>query len=153
MCTVYRYLHILFMEIPEKYNVSEYADFHIQQVTLYAEFSPSRSLLSKTKQATSTSHLESSIATPEVVRSNINNTSSIANNKNHVISSTSTIYSNTKNPTNLPLLHPRTVPPEDTDLLKFLKFSNFIPLEVAWRECNKKRPPLHLELIYILVRM
>jgi hypothetical protein len=34
------YLQTLFKRIPDKYNSQEYADYHIMQVSLYAEFSP-----------------------------------------------------------------------------------------------------------------
>ena len=57
---------------------------------------------------------------------------------------------------------------EETNFLKFLKFSNFVPLEVvswlsslleewqlpqALRECDRQSPPLYREKIYILAKM
>ncbi|CAE7413409.1 VPS41, partial [Symbiodinium microadriaticum] len=42
---------------------------------------------------------------------------------------------------------------EDSDFLKFLKYSNFVSLEVALRECERQQPPLYHEIIYILARM
>lgn len=57
---------------------------------------------------------------------------------------------------------------EETNFLRFLKFSNFVPLEVvsllpsplkewqlpqALRECDRQSPPLYREKIYILAKM
>jgi len=42
---------------------------------------------------------------------------------------------------------------QDSDFLQFLKFSNFVPLEVALRECERQQPPLYREMIYILAQM
>lgn len=55
---------------------------------------------------------------------------------------------------------------EESDFLKFLKFSNYAPLEVvsfflvdlswflkALRECDRQNPPLYREKIYILAKM
>jgi hypothetical protein len=38
----------------------------------------------------------------------------------------------------------------DSDFLLFLKKSNFAPLELALKECEKRKPPLYLEMIFIL---
>ncbi len=84
---LYWYLHVLFSEVPEVYNVQEYATFHILQVGLYAEraqpFQPGRDV-------------------------------------------------------------------HDSELLRFLRGSNFVPLEVALSACEKRDPPLYDEMVYAL---
>ncbi len=84
---LYWYLHILFSEVPEVYNIQEYASFHVLQVSLYAEraepFQPGRDV-------------------------------------------------------------------HDSELLRFLKGSNLVPLEVALAACEKRDPPLYDEMVYAL---
>jgi hypothetical protein len=104
------YLDLLFKRIPETYNTQEYADFHISQVSLYAEFAPA-------------------FVRPVITASENVDSSS------------------------LPVQ--RAIKPKepDSDFLVFLKTSNFAPLEIALKECQKRRPPLYMEIIYILAKM
>eukprot|EP00752_Nemacystus_decipiens_P006159 g5557.t1 len=44
-------------------------------------------------------------------------------------------------------------PAYNSTFLRFLRDSGFAPLEVALRECGKRRPPLYDEMAYILGRM
>ncbi len=84
---LYWYLHIIFSEVPEVYNIQEYASYHILQVSLYAEraepFQPGRDI-------------------------------------------------------------------HDSELLRFLRGSNFVPLEVALAACERRDPPLYDEMVYAL---
>eukprot|EP01041_Mallomonas_annulata_P004788 gene4788-9542_t len=150
------YLHLLFTEIPDKYNSPEYSEFHVIQVTLYAEFAtPHLPTTTSSTSRTGTGAIAvgtSSEQHPELHPIEDTTTTDIigASEGNH---STNINNNNTTDSVNIPLILPRTKPPQDSDLLKFLKSSSFIPLELAWRECAKKRPPLHHELVYILTRM
>lgn len=44
-------------------------------------------------------------------------------------------------------------PPKDSDFMNFLKSSNFVPLELALRECEQQRPPLYDEIVYLLAKI
>lgn len=37
--------------------------------------------------------------------------------------------------------------------MTFLKTSNFVPLELALRECEQQRPPLYDEIVYLLAKI
>ena len=37
--------------------------------------------------------------------------------------------------------------------MTFLKTSNFVPIELALRECEQQRPPLYDEIVYLLAKM
>jgi hypothetical protein len=41
----------------------------------------------------------------------------------------------------------------DSDFMNFLKTSNFVPLELALRECEQQRPPLYDEIVYLLAKI
>ena len=42
---------------------------------------------------------------------------------------------------------------KDSDFMIFLKTSNFVPLELALRECEQQRPPLYDEIVYLLAKI
>ncbi|CAM9127471.1 unnamed protein product, partial [Ectocarpus fasciculatus] len=42
---------------------------------------------------------------------------------------------------------------KDSDFMTFLKSSNFVPLELALRECEQQRPPLYDEIVYLLAKI
>lgn len=126
-CLLLWYLHLLFREVPDKYNVSEYAEFHVLQVSLYVEFSPRK------------------IMSPPVAVSVVPG--------DRLDEAAEAVGPNEAKDMRPQLLRPRTPSASETDLLKFLKASSFVPLEHAYRECMKARPPLYAELVFVLTRM
>ena len=42
---------------------------------------------------------------------------------------------------------------EENEFLAFLKSSSFVPLPLALEECERRNPPLYMEMVYILARM
>ena len=117
------YLQTLFKRIPDKYNSQEYADYHIMQVTLHAEYAP-KFVKTEMKKRQSSAGIDSD--------QNINSSRWI----------------------DCPdLVIPTRSANVDTEFLVFLKTSNFAPLDLALRECEKRKPPLYPEIIYILARM
>eukprot|EP00611_Tribonema_gayanum_P004693 TRINITY_DN138_c1_g1_i3.p1 TRINITY_DN138_c1_g1~~TRINITY_DN138_c1_g1_i3.p1 ORF type:complete len:911 (+),score=347.05 TRINITY_DN138_c1_g1_i3:45-2777(+) len=52
-----------------------------------------------------------------------------------------------------PPFQPRRPPPYDSDFLRFLRGSAFAPLEAALTECEKRRPPLWDEMVFVLGRL
>lgn len=94
------YLNAVFTRLTDYYNTQEFCDFHIMQVSLYAEFAPKF-----TKPASATAH------------------------------------------------EPIDRQRQDSEFLYFLKNSNCVPLELALQECQKRKPPLYHEIIYILAQM
>ena len=118
------YLQTLFTRIPEKYNSQEYADYHIMQVTLHAEFAP--------KFVKTSVEAKKKLGSTGIDMHQSNNSSWSA-------------YPDLVIPTRSSNI--------DTEFLVFLKTSNFAPLDVALRECEKRKPPLYPEIIYILARM
>ena len=120
-----RYLHTLFTKAPEVYNTQEYSEFHLTQVALYAHFAPKNDPKSTRK-------------------SEQNETSNEAITESHcqplIV---------------LPKCSDSSIKQieEQSDFLKFLKYSNFVPLEVALRECERQSPPLFREIVFILAKM
>lgn len=110
------YLQTLFTRIPEQYNTQEYADYHVMQVTLHAEFAPKFIKNDIKKKLDGNENSKKWINFPDLV---------------------------------IPI-RPMNV---DSDFLNFLKTSNFAPLDLALRECEKRKPPLYPEIIYLLARM
>jgi hypothetical protein len=119
------YLHTLFSKIPEVYNTQEYSDFHVMQVGLYAEFAP------------------------KFVRSADAVGGGGGVKRGSVCMSTTPQEEWKDNPEIVLSMQKNSV---DSDFLTFLKTNNFAPLELALRECEKRRPPLYPEIIYILAR-
>lgn len=117
------YLHTLFSRIPEQYNTQEYADYHVMQVSLYAEFAPKF-----------IKNVDDFI---------LNNSAKVLNGQGLNDQWVDTPELSMK---------PHQVAVE-SDFLLFLSASNYAPLEIALKECERRRPPLYPEIIYILSRM
>jgi hypothetical protein len=136
---LYRYLHTLFTRIPEQYNTQpEYAEYHTMQIPLYAQFAPAfkRSENREIKSFHERLHENNSNPNP-------NQNSNLNSNLNSNMSSL---------PQNPPSSSSSSQRQQvvDSDFLLFLKKSNFAPLELALKECEKRKPPLYLEMIFIL---
>ena len=134
---LHRYLHTLFTRIPEQYNTQpEYAQYHTMQIPLYAKFAPAfkRSENRETKNLNEKLHENSS--NPHQNPNLNSNTSSLPQNPSSSSSSSSSSSQRQQ--------------VVDSDFLLFLKKSNFAPLELALKECEKRKPPLYLEMIFIL---
>jgi hypothetical protein len=112
------YLHTLFSRIPEQYNTQEFADYHIMQVSLYAEFAPKfiKTVDDSPKSSNGQGLADQWVDTPEL------------STKPHQVV-------------------------VESDFLLFLSTSTYAPLEIALKECERRRPPLYPEIIYILARM
>lgn len=128
--TVTRYLHTLFTRIPERYNTQqEFAEYHLMQIPLHARFAPSFKRQEKT----------------EIKKYNdfsLSNKSRKNVDLDPFLESTSPSSSSAKNSKSI-----------DSDFLHFLKNSAFVVLEIALRECEKRKPPLFPEMIYILGKL
>jgi hypothetical protein len=112
------YLHTLFCKY-DRYNIdSEYAEYHVSQVSLYAEFAPTSSFLSRRVAA-------------------LNNSS---NDLDSAINDDALSLIESSN---------RPATPE-SDMMVFLRTSKFYPIDLALRECEKRKPPLFAEMVYIL---
>ena len=143
-----RYLHTLFTRIPEQYNTQpEYSEYHTMQIPLYAQFAPAfkRSDNKENKEIKSFNE-----------KLHGNNSSNIISNKNSNLSSqapgTSSFSSSSSSSSSSFSSSSSTQRQQvvDSDFLIFLKKSNFAPLEIALKECEKRKPPLYLEMIFIL---
>ena len=131
----FRYLHTLFTRMPEQYNtLEEFSDYHTQQTALYARYAPTF------KRPERAEYIKDSGR-----RSSVNSWDQVSGRKEsdpnglHSPSSTSSSASLLKVP--------------DSDFLLFLKTSAFVSLELALKECEKRKPPLYLEMIFILGKL
>lgn len=127
-------MHTLFTKAPDVYNSQEYSECHLTQVSLYAHFAPKydpiASDVNEIEESKSEGTADNSDRRPLIVLpSSGDSTSGSASSHNmHQIE-------------------------EQSDFLKFLKYSSFVPLEVALRECEKQSPPLYREIVFILAKM
>lgn len=152
-------MHTLFTKAPEVYNTQEYSEFHLTQVALYAHFAP------KYDHDHPQIFHNSSIQAPDEhtnytnsnsdSHSNNNSSGFGKNGKSHfkpliILPSTE---DEGEGDTSNSYLHSMHQIEEQSDFLKFLKYSNFVPLEVALRECERQTPPLYREIVFILAKM
>lgn len=145
---MYRYLHTLFTKAPEVYNTQEYAEFHLTQVALYAHFAPKY-------DHTQLFHNSNAQVADEYTH---HGSSSIKNDgKSHfeplIILPNAEGGSGDDSSSTSSYLRSMHQIEEQSDFLKFLKYSNFVPLEVALRECERQTPPLFREIVFILAKM
>ena len=139
MLYVKRYLHTLFTKAPDVYNTQEYSEFHLTQVALYAHFAPKYDpkFFQSEQGLTEADDVEQSgndnyLKKPLIVLPG--GDGKIENDNNSYLHSMHQIE-------------------EQSDFLKFLKYSNYVPLEVALRECERQTPPLYREIVFILAKM
>jgi vacuolar protein sorting-associated protein 41 len=128
------YLHYLFTKYEAYNNDRQYSEYHIMQVALYAEFAPKfekpqidiESLSpwgqQQSNQAYSSGTSSSSSQTSPRLADNFAELIGLKG-KNHY---------------------------EDSEFMSFLRASKFYPLDYALRECEKRKPPLYYEMVYIL---
>lgn len=118
------YLQFMFLKY-ESYNIDNiYAEYHVMQISLYAEFSP------KFQR----------IESDEFMNGNDSYNQS-SNNNNNIET-----YDNFAELISLRRRNEYKI----TEFMVFLQTSKFYPLDFALRECEKQNPPLYYEMIYIL---
>ena len=133
-----RYLHTLFTRIPEQYNTQpEYAEYHTMQIPLYAQFAPAFRRSDNREAKSFNEKLHGNNINANL---NLNPNSPLTSLPQPSSSSSSTSSSSSSQRQQV----------VDSDFLIFLKKSNFAPLELALKECEKRKPPLYLEMIFIL---
>lgn len=116
------YLNYMFRKYDMYNNDKTYSEYHIMQVSLYAEFSP------KTNN-----QLENNKSFKSISKSITSETNDIALEDNFA----ELIGSRKKNQL------------AESDFMYFLRTSKFYPLDFALRECEKAKPPLYQEMVYI----
>ena len=138
------YLHQLFVSAQDSYNVQEYAEYHAMQVTLYAEFAP---VFTRAAVATDTEKEETGTAS--------SSSSSSSSSSDNVEKSEKDNASGKSAPASTAAKELKerergtSVGTADSTFLQFLKQSNFAPLDLALKECERRVPPLYPEIIYI----
>jgi hypothetical protein len=128
------------------YNTQEYSEFHLTQVSLYAHFAPKydpRTFHNSANQDTDDSNVSTTDGTTPAKNGNTRVQPLI------ILPSADGTDSDECNS----YLHSMHQIEEQSDFLKFLKYSNFVPLEVALRECERQNPPLYREIVFILAKM
>lgn len=123
------------------YNTQEYSEFHLTQVALYAHFAPK---FDPASLHTSSSNNGTGTGTGT-------STVGVKNQNGHV--KPLIILPGAVDDDGDSYLHSMHQIEEQSDFLKFLKYSNFVPLEVALRECERQSPPLYREIVFILAKM
>eukprot|EP01035_Chromulina_nebulosa_P019588 gene19588-25491_t len=172
------YLHTLFMKY-EPYNTDkQYSEFHVMQVPLYAEFASSQTvninsatsittglvrsdssnnISSDSIKVTALPRLKPILATSTIRPST--SAAALATPPRSPRISTISVTNIVKNQKPLriednfvELIGPnkRVINgPSEGDFMYFLKNSKFYPLDYALRECEKRKPPLYKEMVYI----
>lgn len=126
------YLHYMFHKYDPYNNDRQYAEFHVIQVSLYAEFS--------------TPFIKSSY--DDKYSSNINEVEKKESNYEAAMNSNKKklVHDNFAELIGLRGRHATT----DSHFMTFLRRSNFFSVDHALKECEKKKPPLYHEMVYLL---
>ena len=140
-CLCCRYLHTLFTKAPEVYNTQEYSEFHLTQIALSGHFAP--------KYEHPQLFHNSNIQVPHEHTNYSNEATKSGQSQFKPL----IILPSAEGDTSNSYLHSMHQIEEQSDFLKFLKYSNFVPLEVALRECERQTPPLYREIVFILAKM
>ena len=137
---LYHYLNFIFKKY-EPYNNSsndQYSEFHMMQVALYVEFTPvsnnrwinapnATNIMNESANELSSDSTEDQIITLNKIDNSNNTFNELIQYHQH----------------NLQL---------ESEFMIFLKTSQFYFLDFALRECQKRKPPLYNEMVYILDR-
>ena len=141
--------------MPERYNTQqEYAEYHIMQVSLYARFSPPFKRPEKMEKIEKVELInrENNISNSNSNSSSNSQFDESKNNKDAPSSSSSKTQSAPFSPF-VPIGSILRQKEPDSDFLTFLKTSIFVPLDFALKECERRKPPLYLEMIFVLGRL
>lgn len=116
------YLHTVFCKY-DRYNIdNEFSEYHVMQVSLYAEFAPQAAFFRR------------------------RTASSVSTTNNDQDGAYCTVGDDV-----LSLIESSNRPPApESDMMTFLRTSKFYPIDLALRECEKRKPPLYIEMVYIL---
>ncbi len=126
--SLHLYLHELFITAKEEYNVQEYAEYHAMQVSLYAEFAET--------------FVRPNVAAENKREDRLKPDVGARNAPAGVLSDVLAVTA-----------AGRGVASDVSDMLHFLKSSDFAPLDMALVECQKVSPPLYPEMVYIHTTM
>lgn len=134
------YLHMCFTTIPEIYNTQEYAEYHGLQVSLYAEFAPKFRKANISKEAVLMP--ERLLFNPRFLKGKVGQLASGTQEENDKENDEDTVDNN-----NIDI-------DDRSDWFgAFLKKSHFAPMQLALKECERRRPPLYNEMMFIHAKL
>lgn len=131
------YLHMCFTSIPEIYNTQEYAEYHGLQVSLYAEFAPKFRKPNISKEAVLMP--EKLLFNPRFLKGKAGQLASEA--QDHERENEDTVDNSID------------IDDRSDWFGAFLKKSHFAPMKLALKECERRRPPLYNEMVFIHAKL
>ena len=128
--------------MPEQYNtLQEFSEYHTLQTSLYAKYAPAFKRPQRVDCRKDSG--KRSLQTSEEI---VNGKGDSSPSSRHSASLPSSSFPSSSSSTSSLQVH-------ESDFLHFLKTSTFVSLELALKECEKRKPPLYIEMIFILGKL